>query len=44
MWEEMADDGPGLAGEAAQVFERVYRADPSWTSTNGGAGLGLSIA
>src|ERR1035437_11534 len=38
MWEEMADDGPGLAGEAAQVFERVYRADPSRTSTNRCAG------
>jgi signal transduction histidine kinase len=44
MWEEMADDGPGLAGEAVQVFERVFRVDPSRTSTNRCAGLGLSIA
>src|ERR1035437_5882104 len=44
MWEEAANDGPGLAGEAAQVFERVYRADPSWTHTLGGAGVRLSSA
>lgn len=41
---EVVDDGPGLtAEEAAQVFERFYRADPSWTRTSGGSGLGLSI-
>ncbi|MGH9096140.1 MAG: sensor histidine kinase, partial [Acidimicrobiales bacterium] len=41
---EVADDGPGLtADEAAQVFERFYRADPSRTRTSGGSGLGLSI-
>ena len=41
---EVADDGPGLsAEEAAQVFERFYRADPSRTRTSGGSGLGLSI-
>jgi two-component system OmpR family sensor kinase len=40
----VADDGPGLsAEEAAQVFERFYRADPSRTRTSGGSGLGLSI-
>ncbi len=41
---EVVDDGPGLtAEEAAQVFERFYRADPSRTRTSGGSGLGLSI-
>ena len=40
----VADDGPGLdADEAAQVFERFYRADPSRSRAHGGAGLGLAI-
>src|SRR5664280_222110 len=44
MWEEVPDDRPGSAAEeATRYFERVYLADPSRTSTNGGSGLGLSI-
>ncbi|HUZ21342.1 MAG TPA: HAMP domain-containing sensor histidine kinase [Acidimicrobiales bacterium] len=42
---EVADDGPGLsADQAARVFERFYRADPSRARSHGGAGLGLAIA
>ncbi|HYA67764.1 MAG TPA: HAMP domain-containing sensor histidine kinase [Acidimicrobiales bacterium] len=41
---EVIDDGPGLdVGQAMQVFERFYRADPSRSRRHGGAGLGLSI-
>jgi two-component system OmpR family sensor kinase len=40
----VADDGPGMApADAARVFERFYRADPSRARTSGGAGLGMSI-
>ena len=40
----VSDSGPGLEpAQAAQVFERFYRADPSRARTSGGAGLGLSI-
>ncbi|HEX2133388.1 MAG TPA: HAMP domain-containing sensor histidine kinase [Actinophytocola sp.] len=42
---ELADTGPGLPPEqAAQVFERFYRADTSRARDHGGgAGLGLAI-
>jgi two-component system OmpR family sensor kinase len=41
---EVADSGPGLhADEAARVFERFYRADPSRSRDRGGSGLGLAI-
>ena len=41
---EVADAGPGLDGpQAARVFERFYRADPSRARDRGGSGLGLSI-
>ncbi|MGY1811632.1 sensor histidine kinase [Blastococcus sp. SYSU D00820] len=40
----VADGGPGLAPEdAARVFERFYRADPSRARVAGGTGLGLTI-
>jgi two-component system sensor histidine kinase MtrB len=39
------DHGVGLRpGEAAQVFNRFWRADPARARTSGGTGLGLSIA
>ncbi|MGA8724868.1 MAG: HAMP domain-containing sensor histidine kinase, partial [Acidimicrobiales bacterium] len=40
----VADNGPGMtAEEAAHIFERFYRSDPSRSRIHGGAGLGLSI-
>ena len=41
---EVADEGPGLGAEnAARVFERFYRADPSRARDRGGTGLGLAV-
>jgi signal transduction histidine kinase len=41
----VADTGIGIAEQdRARVFERFYKADSSRTSSNGGSGLGLSIA
>jgi two-component system OmpR family sensor kinase len=40
----VADDGPGLGdGDAAALFERFVRSDPSRARATGGAGLGLAI-
>jgi two-component system, OmpR family, sensor kinase len=40
----VADNGPGMEQEeAAHIFERFYRSDPSRSRAHGGAGLGLSI-
>ncbi len=40
----VADHGPGLPeDQAARVFERFYRSDPSRSRSRGGAGLGLPI-
>ena len=40
----VADGGPGLAPvQAAQVFDRFWRADSARTRVRGGSGLGLSI-
>jgi signal transduction histidine kinase len=42
---EVADEGCGVPQEAlGRIFDRFARADPSRTRTQGGAGLGLSIA
>jgi two-component system OmpR family sensor kinase len=41
---EVADQGPGLdAEDAARIFERFYRADPSRARDRGGTGLGLAV-
>jgi len=42
---EILDEGPGIPEtQRARVFERFERIDPARTTSNGGAGLGLSIA
>jgi signal transduction histidine kinase len=39
----VADDGPGIAGEArARVFDRFFR-DPAHRQSSNGAGLGLAV-
>jgi two-component system, OmpR family, sensor kinase len=41
---EVADTGPGMpAGDAAHVFERLFRVERSRDRRHGGAGLGLAI-
>ena len=40
---EVADEGPGLAGDAEKLFDRFYRPDESRTRISGGTGLGLAI-
>jgi two-component system OmpR family sensor kinase len=40
----VTDDGPGLCtDDAAAVFDRFFRIDPSRTRRTGGSGLGLAI-
>jgi two-component system OmpR family sensor kinase len=40
----VGDDGPGMSDDdAAHVFERFFRVDPSRSRGTGGAGLGLAI-
>jgi len=42
---EVLDDGPGIPEEeAARVFDRFYRLDHARAQSDGGSGLGLSIA
>jgi len=42
---EIKDNGQGIPSDALPyIFERFYRADPARNISNGGSGLGLSIA
>ena len=42
---DVIDNGPGIpANQQQKVFERFYRIDEARSRTNGGSGLGLSIA
>ena len=40
---EVADKGPGLAGDTEKLFDRFYRSDESRARISGGTGLGLAI-
>ena len=41
----VSDEGPGIPdADSQRVFERFYRSDAARTASDGGAGLGLSIA